>query len=391
MSDYADARSYVCKARHKQPCQLCLSMIKVAQKILHEGFLKLKDAFTMTSPGVSYTSLHARRKLLQMPLVSIGVGDKKNGNYCVYLVEKQSTVHYKVLRSLLNSLIQSQSGQKPVNLSKETVNSLLKLAESDAEKLRLKYAIVKAAGLSSSKAKNVYGFSDMSSKVSRVENALEEATYIREAIENIAKVKDEAIARSLGIYVATTESSSSDSSETDSDCSEDEYRVPSKTGTLSNIVVSAEVAETRSCLNDQQLIDILCSCDFNWIEFVRIICNILHKESLDEIETLLDRFAQNLPNLNVNEDNQNLVNQSRQAYAIQRRQKEKEDDVDTGLVLSESDIEDPDTLCRVQDPLDELGKAVIMKKRASIQRKAKREIKKRIAERRFLRKRRSKR
>jgi hypothetical protein len=390
LSNYADARSYVCKARHKQPCQLCLSMIKVAQKILHEGFLKLKDAFTMTSPGVSYTSLHARRKLLQMPLVSIGVGDQKNGNYCVYLVEKQSTVHYKVLRSLLNSLIQSQSGQKPVNLSKETVNSLLKLAESDAEKLRLKYAIVKAAGLSSSKAKNVYGFSDMSSKVSRVENALEEATCIREAIENIAKVKDEAIARSLGIYVATTESSSSDSSETDSDCSEDEYRVPSKTGTLSNIVVSAEVAETRSCLNDQQLIDVLCSCDFNWIEFVRIICNILHKESLDEIETLLDRFAQNLRNLNVNEDNQNLVNQSRQAYAIQRRQKEKEDDVDTGLVLSESDIEDPDTLCRVQDPLDELGKAVIMKKRASIQRKAKREIKKRIAERRFLRKRRSK-
>ncbi len=189
LSDYADARSYVCKPRHKQPCQLCLSMIKVAQKILHEGFLKLKDAFTMTSPGVSYTSLHARRKLLQMPLVSIGVGDKKNGNYCVYLVEKQSTVHYKVLRSLLNSLIQSQSGQKPVNLSKETVNSLLKLAESDAEKLRLKYAIVKATGLSSSKAKNVNDFSDMSSKVSRVENALEEATYIREAIENIAKVK----------------------------------------------------------------------------------------------------------------------------------------------------------------------------------------------------------
>jgi hypothetical protein len=47
---------------------------------------------------------------------------------------------------------------------------------------------------------------------------------------------------------------------------------------------------------------------------------------------LLDRFGQNLQNLNVNEDNQNLVNQS------QRRQKEKEDNVDTA-------IEDPDTQC----------------------------------------------
>ena len=89
----------------------------------------------------------------------------------------------------------------------------------------------------------------------------------------------------------------------------------------------------------------------------------------------------------VNENERHLANHSRQAYAIQRRQIEKEDDIDTGLVLSESDIEDPDTLCRVQDPLDEIGKAVIMKKRASIQRKAKREVKKRIAERRFLRRR----
>ena len=139
---------------------------------------------------------------------------KKKGNYCIYLVEKQCNVHYKVLKLLLNSLIQSESGETPVNMSRDTVNSLLKLAESDAEKLRLKYAVVKVGGLSSSKAKSVHGFSDMSCKVSQVENALEEA------IESIAKVKDEALARSLGVYVATTKSSSSDRSETDSDYSD---------------------------------------------------------------------------------------------------------------------------------------------------------------------------
>lgn len=363
-------------------------MIKVGEKILNEGFIKLKDAFIMSSPGVSYTSLHARRKLLQMPLVSIGVGDKKKGTYCLYLVEKQPTVHYKVLKSLLNKLIQSQCSQTPINISRETVDGLLKLAESDAEKHRLKYAIVKAAGLSSSRAKNVYGFNDMSSKVTQVENALEEATCIREAIENIAKVKDEAIARSLGIFSAADESST-DSSETDSDFSDDDGQV-SKTNLPKDIGISEEAAGTECRLSDQQLSDFLRSCDFNWIEFVRIICKIMHVKPLKEVEHELDRFAEKLQNLNICEDDLHLVSQSRKAYALQRIQREKEDDIDNGVVLSESDLEEPDALSRVQDPLDEIGKAVIMKKRASIQRKAKREIKKRIEERRFLRRRRSK-
>ena len=63
--------------------------------------------------------------------------------------------------------------------------------------------------------------------------------------------------------------------------------------------------------------------------------------------------------------------------------------MDDGLVVSESESEDPSELCQVQDPLDDMGKAVILKKRASIQRKAKREIKKRIAERYFLHRKRS--
>lgn len=55
--------------------------------------------------------------------------------------------------------------------------------------------------------------------------------------------------------------------------------------------------------------------------------------------------------------------------------------------MTESDIEDPDTLCRARIHWNEIGKAVIMKKRASVQRKAKGEVKKRIAEGRFLRRR----
>jgi hypothetical protein len=37
-------------------------MIKVAQTVLDEGFLKLKTAFAMVSPNVTYTALHACTK-----------------------------------------------------------------------------------------------------------------------------------------------------------------------------------------------------------------------------------------------------------------------------------------------------------------------------------------
>ena len=72
----------------------------------------------------------------------------------------------------------------------------------------------------------------------------------------IRKVKDEALTRSLGVYVATTESSSSHSNETDSDYSDKGYEEPTKNET-SNVGVSTQEAETSSRLNDQQLVDIL--------------------------------------------------------------------------------------------------------------------------------------
>ena len=88
-------------------------MINVAQTVLDKGLLKLKTAFKMVSPDVTYTALHARRKLLQIPLVSLGIGDRGKGNYSIYLVEKQCSVQYKVLQSLLNNWINCQDMKSP--------------------------------------------------------------------------------------------------------------------------------------------------------------------------------------------------------------------------------------------------------------------------------------
>ena len=99
----------------------------------------------------------------------------------------------------------------------------------------------------------MYGFSDMSCKVNQVENALEEATCIREAIEIIAKVKDAVLARFL-IFLKATKL-------------QRDTKNPVKMK-QANVVVSTQEAETSSRLNDQQLANTPCSCDFNWIEFV---------------------------------------------------------------------------------------------------------------------------
>jgi hypothetical protein len=227
LSDYVYIRSFVCNKNHKKPCDVCTRMIRVAKTVSGEGFLKLKTAFEMVSPNVTYTALHARRKLLQMPLVSIGVGERKKGTYSVFLVEKQSAVHYTIFQSLLNNWMSCQNKKCSNSLGKETVNDLLKLAESNGERERLKYAIVKAAGISHSQAKSVYGFDNMSSRVNKVENALLEATAIRDAIENIANIKETALLSSFGISEISDDSQSEsmdDESETDTNNSENEIQ-----------------------------------------------------------------------------------------------------------------------------------------------------------------------
>ena len=200
------------------------------------------------------------------------------------------------------------------------MDEFLKLAESHRERQRLKYAIVKSAGMSSSRARDLYGFNDMSSKISEVESALEESATIRDAIENIAEVKDQAILRSLGIYDTTTESEdegeTSDGSETDSDIPGDDedilFRVDAATNMdepqmmqleQSGKQESADTEETEtSSLEDQQLIDILCCCDLNWIEFAHIVTGIQENKQPNVIENMLLEFAGKLSSLNLTKE-----------------------------------------------------------------------------------------
>lgn len=191
LSEFVKVKSFVCNISHNtfnKKCS-CDGLIKVAKFSDSNGYIKLKEAFELSSPGKSYTSSHARQKLLQMPLAVIGIGSPPKGTFCFLVVEKQPTVNYHLLQTLLEKTSESHQVER---LSKNEVSKLLFLAESESEKERLRYAITKASLLSSTKAREIYGFHDMDKRMQKVKEAVKEAQSIKECIDKICKLKDKA-------------------------------------------------------------------------------------------------------------------------------------------------------------------------------------------------------
>ncbi len=75
------------------------------------------------------------------------------------------------------------------------------------------YAIYKASGMTSSQARRIYGFQNMQIRALSVEAAIAEIQQIREAIEDLANVKEEAMLARWGISVIDTSSSESEEEE----------------------------------------------------------------------------------------------------------------------------------------------------------------------------------
>ena len=102
------------------------------------------------------------------------------------------------------------------------------------------------------------------------------------------------------------------------------------------------------------------------------------------------KTSKTIPDLDISENDYRIIEQSQEVYNQQELLREKQDEIDNGMIVSDKERGDPEELLLVGDPLDDAGKKLIKKKREAIQRKAKREIKKKIAEKRFLMRRRSK-
>ncbi len=111
LSEYIKVKSFVCNinshAKRGKKCS-CEGLIKFVNYIERNGYIKLKAAFMLSSPGMTYTSQHARQKLSQMPLAAIGIGSQAQGTYSFVIVPKQQSANYNLFQSLLEKVYNLQ-------------------------------------------------------------------------------------------------------------------------------------------------------------------------------------------------------------------------------------------------------------------------------------------
>ena len=128
LSEYITARAAHCSANHARPCSGCDGLIIVGKAALEVGYCIMAEAFKLASPGVKYTTENARRKFLQMPLISIRVGDPSRGQSFSLLMEKFAGMDYSKVGLILNGLSLKLSSTTGVTLEKSVVKMLLSIA-----------------------------------------------------------------------------------------------------------------------------------------------------------------------------------------------------------------------------------------------------------------------
>ena len=111
-------------------------------------------------------------------------------------------------------------------------------------------------------------------------------------------------------------------------------------------------------------------------------------------EEMMTCFNHQLSSLGLSKLETKIVRQSHHIYSIRKSQDERENDIEEGNIVSESDESSTDvnrqSLDEINSPYDAHALALIKKRRAAIRRKATRDTRRRIAEQRLMKRRKSK-
>ena len=151
--------------------------------------------------------------------------------------------------------------------------------------------------------------------------------------------------------------------------------------------LSKEITESACYQNSRQLMDILKSCELNWFSFVEVIKEKMKDYSKEAIDQLLLDFSGHLHLFNLEEREELIIEQSRQAFLLAQRLDNS--DADDEAVVSEAEEMEVDW-GNINDPLQKEAQSAIVQKVRNLRLSAKRKAAKKIAEERFLRRRRGK-
>lgn len=219
LKEFIVARADHCERNHRVSCKECTNLTDAAKQIDDSGIVPLRSLFAshFLSPGAKYKSDKALRRILQLP-VAIFPMELQKGQKTLFVTELNTAVNYEKLGEFLKTVSVSTdcNTQFPI-ISRETLKIVCDLASSEKDKRLIKYAVSCGGNMSREAAKKKYGISDLTLLKNTVENAVEQAREIRDAVDHLSNVKEDCILEELGILCGNDSKSDSDESESSED------------------------------------------------------------------------------------------------------------------------------------------------------------------------------
>lgn len=298
------------------------------------------------------------------------------------------------------SVSTDRNTQFPI-ISRETLKIVCDLASSEKDKKLIKYAVSCGGNMSREAAKKKYGISDLTLLKNTVENAVEQAREIRDAVDHLSNVKEDCILEELGICVNDSKSDSdeSESSEdetsengSDTDCSGDvdsendgqNSNIPPNSSALDPDVIMKGMATVFPAPGNEHLVMILRENNHNWFSFVEELKMLLHSYTPEVLNQVLVDFAAFLPFSDLSAEEERLVEQSRQAFLMTERRRVAREEND---VVSDSESDDPEDWVDVGEGLIEKMKSLVVNEKRKQKKRDRRRFLKLVAEKSVLKRR----
>ena len=365
LKDYCNARKFYCLLKHNPNCTKCDRLLQAAQIILDNIICSLSFVFKSVYPESTYNSEAAKSRILQLPVVAVRIGSPSSGISEISVMEHMSGVDYVKLRTILSVNPKAMS-TKPA-MTKEDVQHILSFAQNRQERETLVYTFCKAARLSATSARKIYGIDNLSQRTKKVEAALQDARSLRECIDSMIECQDDAVTMSLGL-MPVEEEQSGEESQDDSDEGEE---------------TGEKINDFKELIPLEDTISLLQQCRWNWFEFLD---QMEEKDGYCEGATnVLYTRAMSCTTIQVSHQEKELLQQSYDAYKIDQEiclpVDQRNADAFNGMIVSDSEVEDPEDY--LEENRERL-KMVVARRRRAIKRRGRYLKAKKLAEQKFL-------
>lgn len=394
LKEFVMARRDHCQRNHSVSCGECKSLIAAAEQIDESGIVPLRSLFTshFLAPNVKYKSDKAIRRMMQLP-VAIFPMEMQRGQKTLFVTKLNAAVNYGKLGEFLKTVsdFKDPTTQVP-NISRETLKIVCDLASSEKDKQLIKYAVCCSSNISTESARKAYGISNLMSLKQNVANAVEQALEIRDAVNHLSSVRESCILEELGIPIDDSKSDSdkSELSESDGNDSCDDMD-SEKDNPTSNNPAGPSILDPDHIMKgitfvspapaNDHLLMMLRENNHNWFAFVEELRVMLHSYTPEVLSQVLLDFSAFLPFSDLSDEEERLVEESRQAFLMTERIRATREEND---IESDSESDDPEDWVDVGEGLTEKMKSLVRNEKRKQKKRDRRRFLKLVAERSVL-------